>query len=70
MVIDRMFETEAGERWVVDWKTSSHIGGSIDEFLSRELERYRAQMQRYTEAIGGRARNGLYFPLLPAWREG
>jgi ATP-dependent helicase/nuclease subunit A len=70
MVIDRVFETVEGERWVVDWKTSSHAGGSVSDFLDREVDRYRAQLQSYVGALGGSAHSGLYFPLVPAWREG
>ena len=70
MVIDRVFETVEGEKWVVDWKTSSHTGGSVSDFLDREADRYRTQLKSYVGALGGSANSGLYFPLLPAWREG
>jgi len=70
MVIDRVFETVEGEKWVVDWKTSSHAGGSVSDFLDREADRYRTQLKSYVGALGGSANSGLYFPLLPAWREG
>lgn len=72
--IDRTFVDDAGERWIVDWKTSAHEGGDRESFLDRELERYRGQLERYVQALkllepGRRIRAGLYFPLLDAWRE-
>ncbi len=69
LVIDRMFEDEAGERWIVDYKTSSHEGAEVEAFLDRERERYAAQLARYARAVGGVDRLGLYFPLLGGWRE-
>lgn len=73
IVIDRTFRDASGQRWVVDYKTSSHEGSDIDEFLDREQERYRGQLDRYanlTRSMDGRpVRRGLYFPLLKGWRE-
>jgi ATP-dependent helicase/nuclease subunit A len=73
VVIDRTFVDAAGTRWIVDYKTSGHEGAGLDEFLDRERERYRAQLERYArllQAFGGEPiRLGLYFPLLSAWRE-
>jgi ATP-dependent exoDNAse (exonuclease V) beta subunit len=67
-VIDRVFVDENGERWIVDWKTSRHEGAEIEAFLDRERERYRGQMEKYREVLGG-GRCGLYFPLHGGWRE-
>ncbi|MDH4190000.1 MAG: PD-(D/E)XK nuclease family protein, partial [Betaproteobacteria bacterium] len=67
-VIDRVFVDEHGERWIVDWKTSRHEGADVEAFLDRERERYRAQLERYREVLGG-GRCGLYFPLMGGWRE-
>jgi len=67
-VIDRVFVDENGERWIVDWKTSRHEGTDVEGFLDRERERYRAQMERYREVLGG-GRCGLYFPVHVGWRE-
>ena len=66
--IDRYVEDARGTKWVVDYKTSEHKGGGVDAFLDAERERYRAQLDAYSEAVGG-ARRGLYFPLLRGWRE-
>ncbi len=73
VVIDRSFIDEEGVRWIIDYKTSQHIGGGREEFLDREVERYRSQLQRYAELAKGLGpepvRLGLYFPLMRAWRE-
>ena len=72
-VIDRTFRDAAGQRWVVDYKTSSHEGADVGGFLDREQERYRDQLDRYAAlmqaAEGQPVRRGLYFPLLKGWRE-
>jgi len=67
LVVDRMFVTDTGARWVVDYKTSHHAGGNVEAFLARERERYQPQMERYTQALGGTLDWGLYFPLLSRW---
>jgi ATP-dependent exoDNAse (exonuclease V) beta subunit len=73
VIIDRSFVDEHGVRWVIDYKTSQHRGGGLDEFLDREVERYRPQLQRYAmlaKKLGPQpVRLGLYFPLMRAWRE-
>jgi len=73
VVFDRSFVAADGFRWVIDYKTSQHMGGGMDEFLDREVERYRAQMERYAlfaRRLGPEpVRVGLYFPLMRAWRE-
>jgi ATP-dependent exoDNAse (exonuclease V) beta subunit len=73
-VIDRTFVADDGTRWIVDFKTSSHEGGGLEEFLASEVERYRNQLQRYAQLMRGYRPNepikaALYFPLLQAWRE-
>ncbi|HXC08875.1 MAG TPA: UvrD-helicase domain-containing protein [Steroidobacteraceae bacterium] len=73
VVFDRSFVDDQGVRWVIDYKTSRHIGGGLEEFLDREVERYRPQLQRYAQMaqkLGPEpVRLGLYFPLMRAWRE-
>ncbi len=80
MTLDRTFVDADGVRWVVDYKTGSHLGGSLDEFLDRERERYRPQLERYARALRALEprrpiRCGLYFPLAPSpqgtggWRD-
>jgi ATP-dependent helicase/nuclease subunit A len=73
IVIDRTFVDATGVRWIVDYKTSSHEGAGLEEFLDNERERYRGQLERYARLMQALAdepiRLGLYFPLLSAWRE-
>lgn len=73
-VIDRCFiDAATGVRWIIDYKTGTHEGGGIEEFLDREQARYREQLERYAELFRRRenrpVRMGLYFPLLRGWRE-
>jgi hypothetical protein len=72
-VFDRSFIDGDGVRWVIDYKTSRHSGSGLDEFLEREVERYRPQLERYAvlaRRLGPEpVRVGLYFPLIGAWRE-
>jgi ATP-dependent helicase/nuclease subunit A len=73
VVIDRSFVDERGTRWVIDFKTSRHEGGALEEFLEREEQRYRPQLADYValaRALGPQpVRAALYFPLLGAFRE-
>ncbi|MFW6428527.1 MAG: UvrD-helicase domain-containing protein [Desulfosalsimonas sp.] len=71
-VIDRTFVDREGVRWVIDYKTGTHAGGGLAEFLDREKQRYSLQMERYARLMrktdGRRVCVGLYFPMIPAWR--
>jgi len=73
MIIDRTFIDEQGTRWIIDYKTGSHTGGGLDEYLDREQERYRPQLETYASVMtrleDNPVRLALYFPLLGAWRE-
>ena len=73
VIFDRSFIDDQGVRWVIDYKTSQHMGSGQKEFLDREVDRYRPQMQRYSvlaKRLGPEpVRMGLYFPLMRAWRE-
>ena len=72
-VVDRTFVDEQGVRWVVDFKTGSHLGSDENTFLEKEVERYKPQMLRYARLLrrldDRPVKVGLYFPLLKAWRE-
>ena len=72
-VIDRTFVDENGVRWIIDYKTGSHEGGSLETFLDNEQKRYREQLERYARLMIQRdsrpIRLALYFPLLGGWRE-
>jgi len=70
-LVDRTFVDE-GVRWIIDFKTSEHQGGKLEEFLDEQQRRYRDQMERYARILaplGNPLRLGLYFPLLDEWRE-
>jgi ATP-dependent exoDNAse (exonuclease V) beta subunit len=70
--VDLTFIDERGTRWIVDFKTSVHEGGALDEFLDEQQRRYRDQLERYARLLaplGQPVRVGLYFPLLDEWRE-
>jgi len=73
-VIDRTLVDVEGTRWIVDFKTSTHEGGGLEEFLASEEERYRPQLTRYAQLMRGfrpseSVKAALYFPLLKVWRE-
>jgi ATP-dependent exoDNAse (exonuclease V) beta subunit len=70
--IDRSFVDAEGLRWIVDYKTGRHLGGSVEAFLDTEVARYQPQLERYAEAVAAvdprPIRVGLYFPLLQRLR--
>jgi len=72
VVIDRTFIDADDRRWIIDYKTGSHEGGNVEEFLDSEQERYRNQLQRYAALMrlqdDRQIQLGLYFPLMQAWR--
>jgi ATP-dependent exoDNAse (exonuclease V) beta subunit len=71
LILDRTFVSSDGERWIVDYKTSTHEGGGRDAFLESEARRYQPQLKRYRDAMAmlddRRIRTALYFPLLSAF---
>jgi ATP-dependent helicase/nuclease subunit A len=73
IVIDRTFVDAQGVRWVIDFKTSRHEGAGLEEFLDRELDRYRAQLERnmaFASRLGPEpVKAALYFPLMSELRE-
>lgn len=72
VVIDRCF-VDAGVRWVIDYKTSTHEGAGLKEFLLAQAERYTPQLRRYVafaRQFGVEpVRGALYFPLLGHFQE-
>jgi hypothetical protein len=74
LVVDRTFVAN-GERWIVDFKTGAHEGADPEAFLDAEVERYRAQLERYKRIVGALdpahpIRLALYHPRVPrGWRE-
>ncbi len=73
VIVDRLLVQPDGGRWIIDYKTSSHEGGGLEAFLAQQEERYRPQLQRYTQLARaltpGVVRAALYFPLLGTFRE-
>ncbi len=73
VAIDRTFVTAEGDRWIVDYKTSYHKGGDVEDFLDREQVRYCKQLEQYAAIMQLKVKQsmkmGLYFPLLGGWRE-
>ncbi len=65
LTIDRTFVDDKNIRWIIDYKTSTP--DSID------LEKYREQLENYAAAMHimdtRQIKMGLYFPLIPMWRE-
>ncbi|HKJ82951.1 MAG TPA: UvrD-helicase domain-containing protein [Mariprofundaceae bacterium] len=73
VVLDRSFIEADGTRWIVDYKTASHEGGALDDFLDQERQRHADQLLRYAAIVSRMEarsiRLGLYFPMLDGWRE-
>jgi len=73
IIVDRFLVDAHGERWLIDYKTSSHEGGNLAEFLERECARHRPQLQRYAQLVRlmapGALRTALYYPLRGEFRE-
>jgi ATP-dependent exoDNAse (exonuclease V) beta subunit len=67
LVLDRTF-VDNGIRWIIDYKTSSHAGGDLDNFLENESRRYSKQLLEYKTALelteSRPVKTALYFPLL------
>ena len=73
VVIDRVRIDDSGIHWIVDYKSGSHTGGSLDEFLDHEVDRYAEQLEKYamlySKTTTAPVRAALYFPLLQSFRE-
>jgi ATP-dependent exoDNAse (exonuclease V) beta subunit len=73
IVVDRSFVAD-GFRYIVDFKTGSHLGGDPVAFLREEFERYRPQLARYARIASAYehrpVRIALYHPLVEGgWQE-
>jgi ATP-dependent exoDNAse (exonuclease V) beta subunit len=73
IVVDRSFVAD-GFRYIVDFKTGSHLGGDPVAFLREEFERYRPQLARYARIASAHEhrpmRIALYHPLVEGgWQE-
>ncbi len=72
-IVDRTF-IDAGERWVVDYKSAEQgPDENIETFLAREAELYRQQLTQYAQLFlrleSRPVRTALFFPLLPHFHE-
>ena len=71
--LDRTFVDVNDVRWIIDYKTSTHEGGGLNEFLDNEMKRYKAQLDNYAKLMKKidtrEIRLGMYFPLVQGWRE-
>jgi len=68
-VIDRTFVDEKGERWIVDYKTSSPRENETEaQFIKREVALYRKQLETYAKAFDTEKINlGIYFVTIQQW---
>lgn len=73
VILDRTFVDSDGVRWIIDYKTGTHSGGKVDEFLDREQQRYQEQLEAYAALMAltedRPIRLGLYYPAIAGWRE-
>ncbi|HMA66356.1 MAG TPA: 3'-5' exonuclease, partial [Desulfosalsimonadaceae bacterium] len=73
VVIDRTFVDAAGVRWVIDYKSSVHTGGSVELFLDREKARYESRMALYGRLLAAIENRPmyymLYYPQLRSYRQ-
>ncbi|MSQ58649.1 MAG: DNA helicase UvrD [Betaproteobacteria bacterium] len=72
--LDRTFIDDHGVRWIIDFKTGTHEGAGLAQFLDREQARYIGQLERYAalmRQLGEQRpiRLGLYFPIMRQWRQ-
>ncbi len=77
MVLDRSFVDADGVRWVVDYKTGTHLEDDVEAWLDQELKRYTIdtpQLPNYVQVLQAleperTIKAALYFPMMDAWRE-
>lgn len=73
LIIDRTFIAEDGARWIIDYKSTEYPETDLEDFLTAQQKKYANQLYEYhlafKEIEERPIRVGLYFPLIPAWRE-
>ena len=53
IVVDRTFFDDAGNRWIIDFKSSRpHLDQPLDQFIARQLRSYTTQLRRYRRVLG------------------
>lgn len=73
IVIDRV-RIDNRTHWIVDYKTSVHEGGDLEQFLAQEAQRYLPQLARYAKIYrdysgADDVRAALYFPMMQRFVE-
>jgi len=73
LVVDRTFIDSDGVRWIIDYKATEYPEADLENFLTAQQKKYENQLWEYHLAFKEMEqrpiRVGLYFPLIPAWRE-
>jgi len=74
-IVDRTFVVD-GVRWIVDYKTAMPVDGeSQQDFVKKEIQSYRQQMNEYVEMFKDMEKRkikiiaGLYFPMIQYFAE-
>jgi ATP-dependent exoDNAse (exonuclease V) beta subunit len=53
IIVDRTFIDDAGNRWIIDFKSSQpHADQDPDEFVTEQLRNHAAQLRRYRRVLG------------------
>ena len=74
LVIDRLYTTEKGITWVVDYKTATPTENqTMDEFLKDQKDYYQPQLKLYQAALRqagfNKVKAALYFPMTTTFLE-
>ncbi len=73
MIVDRSFIDNKGIRWIIDYKTGTHEGGNLEQYLASEKARYRPQLEKYGRAVSQLETStimlGIYFVAMDEWIE-
>ncbi len=68
IIIDRININSDNQHWLIDYKTGTHQGSGIEEFLNEEVIRYKEQLEKYATIYrnycGTTPKVGLYYPNL------
>ena len=72
IIIDRVHIDKDKQHWIIDYKTGTHEGGFMSEFINSEVVRYKDQLSKYAEIYanysGFQPKVALYFPNLKTLR--
>ena len=66
IIIDKIYIDDQDQHWVIDYKTSTHEGGRLSDFVTSEIERYSDQLNKYAKIYENfsecKPKVALYFP--------